>query len=49
MVDDVKSAHVREMKEVRDDIERTLRNKENLRLRQLWIDRLKRKSYINYY
>ena len=49
MVDDVKSAHVKEMNEVRDDIERTLRNKENLRLRQLWIDRLKRKSYINYY
>jgi parvulin-like peptidyl-prolyl isomerase len=49
MVEDAKSAHVKEMKEVRDDIERTLRNKENLRLHQLWIDRLKRKSYINYY
>jgi peptidyl-prolyl cis-trans isomerase SurA len=49
MVEDTKPAHVKEMKEVRDDIERTLRNNENLRLRQLWIDRLKRKSYINYY
>ena len=49
MVDDATPSHVKEMKEVRDDIERTLRNKENVRLRQLWIDRLKRKSYINYY
>jgi peptidyl-prolyl cis-trans isomerase SurA len=49
MVEDVKPAHVKEMKEVRDDIERTLRNQENIRLRRLWIDRLKRKSYINTY
>jgi parvulin-like peptidyl-prolyl isomerase len=49
MIEEVKASHVKEMKEVRDDIERTLRNKENIRLRQLWIDRLKRKSYINYY
>ena len=49
MVDDAKSAHVKEMKEVRDDIERTLRNKENIRLYQLWLDRLRHKSYINYY
>jgi parvulin-like peptidyl-prolyl isomerase len=49
MVEATRSAHVKEMKEVRDDIERTLRNQENVRLRQLWIDRLKNKSYINYY
>jgi parvulin-like peptidyl-prolyl isomerase len=49
LVEDSKASHVKEMKEVRDDIERTLRNKENIRLRQQWIDRLKRKSFINYY
>jgi parvulin-like peptidyl-prolyl isomerase len=49
MVEEATPSHVKEMKEVRDDIERTLRNKENIRLRQFWIDRLKRKSYINYY
>jgi hypothetical protein len=37
------------LKEVRDEIERTLRNKENQRLFELWIERLKRKSFvINY-
>ena len=49
MVEDAKPAHVKEMKEVRDDIERTLRNKENIRLRQLWLERLRRKTYIKYY
>jgi hypothetical protein len=49
LIEDVKPAHVKEMKEVRDEIEHTLRAKENTRLRQLWIDRLKRKSFINYY
>jgi parvulin-like peptidyl-prolyl isomerase len=49
MVEDTRTSHVKEMKEVRDDIERTLRNKENIRLRKLWIERLKRKAYINYY
>jgi parvulin-like peptidyl-prolyl isomerase len=49
MVEDVKLEHVKEMKEVRDDIERTLRNQENVRLRQLWMDRLRRKSYIKYF
>jgi parvulin-like peptidyl-prolyl isomerase len=49
MVEATRSAHIKEMKEVRDDIERTLRSQENKRLRQLWIDRLKNKSYINFY
>ncbi len=49
MVDDVKPAHVSPLSEVRGDIERTLRNDESLRLKKLWIERLKRKSFISYY
>jgi parvulin-like peptidyl-prolyl isomerase len=49
MVDDVKSAHVKSLTEVRAEIERTLRNDENLRLKKLWIERLKRKSFVSYY
>jgi parvulin-like peptidyl-prolyl isomerase len=49
MVEDVKPAHVKELSEVREEIERTLRNDESLRLRKLWIERLERKSYVRYY
>jgi peptidyl-prolyl cis-trans isomerase SurA len=48
-VDDVRPAHIRDLKEVRAEIERTLTSKENLRLRELWIQRLKNKSYVQYY
>jgi len=49
MVEDVRPAHDRPLAEVRDDIERTLRAQESQRLRKLWIERLKRKSSIQYY
>jgi len=49
MVENVRQAHVKDLNEVRADIERTLKNDENLRLRKLWIERLKRKSFVNYY
>ncbi len=49
MVDDAKPAHVRALNEVRAEIEHTLRNDENLRLKKLWMERLKRKSFVNYY
>jgi peptidyl-prolyl cis-trans isomerase SurA len=49
MVDEVKPAHVKPLSEVRGDIERTLTNDESLRLKKLWIERLKRKSFINFY
>jgi parvulin-like peptidyl-prolyl isomerase len=49
MVDDVKPAHIKPLSEVRGDIERTLRNDESLRLRKLWIERLKRKSFVRFY
>jgi parvulin-like peptidyl-prolyl isomerase len=49
LVEDVKSAHVKDLSEVRTDIEHTIRDQESVRLRQLWIDRLKRKSFIRFY
>jgi peptidyl-prolyl cis-trans isomerase SurA len=49
MVEDVKPAHVKTLLEVRNDIENTLRRQENLRLFEQWIERLKRKSFVNYY
>jgi parvulin-like peptidyl-prolyl isomerase len=49
MVEDVRPAHVRPLTEVRDEIERTLKSQESLRLRKEWIERLKRKSFIEYY
>jgi parvulin-like peptidyl-prolyl isomerase len=48
-VDDVRAAHVKDLKEVRADIERTLMLEENRRLHKLWIERLKKKSFIEYY
>jgi parvulin-like peptidyl-prolyl isomerase len=49
MVDDVKPAHTKTLTEVRDEIARTLLSKENERLYERWIQRLKRKSFVNYY
>jgi peptidyl-prolyl cis-trans isomerase SurA len=49
MVDDVKPAHVKELKDVRGEIEHTIINQERLRLHKLWIDRLKRKSFVRFY
>jgi parvulin-like peptidyl-prolyl isomerase len=49
MVEEVKPAHIKPLSEVRGDIERTLRNDESLRLKKLWIERLKRKSFISFY
>ncbi|HEX4122930.1 MAG TPA: peptidyl-prolyl cis-trans isomerase [Verrucomicrobiae bacterium] len=49
MVEAARPAHIRPLSDVRDEIERTLKDQENLRLRNQWIERLKRKSYIEYY
>jgi peptidyl-prolyl cis-trans isomerase SurA len=48
-VDEVKPAHVRSLAEVRDDIEKTLKDQEAARLHKKWIDRLKSKSYVRYF
>jgi parvulin-like peptidyl-prolyl isomerase len=49
MVEDARIAHVKPLTEVRADIERTLKDQENSRLRDQWINRLKKKSFIEYY
>jgi parvulin-like peptidyl-prolyl isomerase len=49
MVEEVKPAHIKSLMEVRDDITKTLRSKENLRLFELWMERLKRKTSVNFY
>ena len=48
-VDDVRRAHTRPLSEVRDEIEQTLTSAEVGRLRQQWIDRLKKKSFVRYF
>ncbi|HEV7926584.1 MAG TPA: peptidyl-prolyl cis-trans isomerase [Verrucomicrobiae bacterium] len=48
-VDDVRLAHIKPLSEVRFDIERTLRTDENNRLKNLWIQRLRRKSFVSFY
>lgn len=49
LVEEVRPAHVKSLTEVRSDIERTLRTEERSRLRKQWIERLKNKSFIEYY
>ncbi len=46
LVEEKKTAHVRPLTEVRDEIEATLRSEEYERLRQKWIDSLRQKSFI---
>ncbi len=48
-IDDVRPAHVKPLTEVRDEVERTLKAEENSRLRKKWIERLKNKSFVQYY
>jgi hypothetical protein len=49
MVEEVRPAHVKPLAEARSDIERTLKTQERERLRKQWIERLKTKSFIQYY
>jgi parvulin-like peptidyl-prolyl isomerase len=48
-VDEVQPAHVRPLSEVRDEIEKTLKAQEAVRLEKKWIDRLKNKSFVRYF
>jgi hypothetical protein len=45
-VDDRKAAHTRPLPELRDEIERELIAQEKVRLRKVWIDRLRAKSFV---
>ncbi len=49
LVEDARSARVRPLSEVRYDIETVLKNQEGSRLRKKWLDRLKNKSFVQYY
>jgi peptidyl-prolyl cis-trans isomerase D len=47
-VDDKRLAHAKPLADVRTDIEKTLRTREQARLQKAWIDGLKKKSFIRY-
>lgn len=49
LVEEFKEAHVRPLPEVRDEIEKTLLLQERQRLYKQWIERLKAKSFVNYF
>ncbi len=48
-VEEVKSAQVRPLNEVRDDIEKTLLNQERTRLQRKYVERLKKKAFVRYF
>jgi len=49
LVEDVRAAHIKPLTDVRTDIEQTLMTQEMSHLRKRWIDRLIKKSFIEYY
>lgn len=49
LLEDRHPEHVKPLSEVRDDVEKTLKNQESERLRRRWIERLRAKTYIGYY
>lgn len=49
LVEDARPAHVKSLAEVRADIERTLKGEERTRLHKQWIERLRKKSFVQYY
>jgi aspartyl-tRNA synthetase len=49
LVEDKRSAHVKPLGEVRDDIEKTLRTQEQARIQKQWIDSLKDKTFVRYF
>ena len=48
-VEEVKSAQLRPLAEVRDEIERTLLNQERARLQKKYVERLKKKSFVRFF
>jgi parvulin-like peptidyl-prolyl isomerase len=49
LVEDKRTSHVRPLAEIRDEIERQLRAEEQARLRKLYIDRLRKKTFVLYF
>ena len=48
-VEEVKSAQIRPLSEVRDEIEKTLLNQERARLQKKYVERLKKKSFVRFF
>ncbi len=49
VVDETKQEHVKNLAEVRDDIELALKTEENKRIREKWIAGLIKKSFVTYF
>jgi peptidyl-prolyl cis-trans isomerase SurA len=49
MVDDMKPTHFKSLGEIRDVIEANLKTDEQNRLEKVWIDRLKKKTFVRYF
>ena len=49
LVEERRAAHVKGLGEVHSEIETILLDQEHTRLRQQWIDRLKKKTFIRYF
>jgi peptidyl-prolyl cis-trans isomerase SurA len=48
-VEEVKPAHVRPLKEVRNEVEQVLLTKERKRVEDAWIEKLRKKTFVRYY
>jgi peptidyl-prolyl cis-trans isomerase SurA len=49
LIEETRPAHVKQLNEVRDEIEKNLRAQEQARLEKQWIDKLKAKTFILYF
>jgi peptidyl-prolyl cis-trans isomerase SurA len=49
LVEDRRAQHVRALNDVRDEIEKTLQAEEQKRLREQWIAKLKKKTFVRYF
>lgn len=49
LVEEARTAHVKAITEVREEIESTLRNNERTRLQKEWLERLRKKSFVRYF
>ena len=48
-VEEVKPAHFKPLTEVRDEVEKTMVTQERARLEKLWVEKLRKKTYVRYY
>jgi parvulin-like peptidyl-prolyl isomerase len=48
-IDEAQPAHVKQLTEIRDQIERALQDEEGARLQRRWIERLRKESFIQLY